>query len=124
MKNCFVYFCIIGTYILHYAFTPLAVGYFRWLTMLYGLMVIKLLLHLIVAHVTAQQFRSFRISILISCFLGLLSLIITRLIPIDESIILWPLILYNVVSKDSRIIFRLWALGGTCNHRDENYSWN
>ncbi len=69
------------------------------MVLMYTCMFCKLLLHLMVAHVTAQSFRPFRISAIGSCAVMLMYLLTPRNWGVSERLVFWPLFLFNIVGK-------------------------
>ncbi len=88
-----------ATFYLHLWSTSLSVWYVRILVLLYGVMTCKLLLHLMIAHVTAQKFRSMRVSILSTCAIVWTFFALPKTLRPDEATMVWALLFANLFGK-------------------------
>ncbi len=101
-KNCATYLLILGTYLLHMDRSSLSPSYAKVVVLLYGIMMCKLLLHLMLAHVTEQPFRSCRISSLIICGLMIFNMSLPRTLRLNEAAMLWGGLAFSVVGMYAR----------------------
>ena len=98
-KSCSIYLLILGSYLFHFGRSTLPPSYAKLIVVLYGIMISKLLLHLMLAHVTAQKFRSCRSSSLLLCGAMLLNMSLPASLRLNEAAMLWSGLLFSVVGK-------------------------
>ena len=99
LTNGSIYVVIIGTFLLHYANTTLSVWHIRLLYLIYGSMLWKSLIHMMLSHVTAQQFKPFRSTIMISCALVNIYLFVPFSWGVSEEILFWFLFFFNFIGN-------------------------
>ncbi len=102
LRNSSVHVLIMTTFVVHLMTTTLPCCHLRLLIYLYGLMDCKLLLHLMIAHVTGQRFEPFRLSILLSCALLLVNQLVPASVQLSEALLVWALLIVNLVGMVSK----------------------
>ncbi len=98
LQDSMTFFCLSATFQLHFWFTTLSARYVRVLVFIYGVMLCKLLLHVMIAHVSEQEFQSVRISILASCASVWFYFALPRSRRLDEDLFVWILLVFNTLS--------------------------
>ena len=100
LKNTSMYFLIYGTFLIHYTYTSLSSWYIRLIVAMSGLMTWKILLHIMLSHVTSQVFKPFNKSVIISCFIILIYFLTPIKTVIPENFLVWTFLSYNSLGKN------------------------
>jgi len=87
--NSSMYVIINATFYVHYRMNSLGEWYVRPLFITYGLMICKLLLHMMIAHMTKQKLQPFRVSILLNCASVFLWLLTPLRFVVPEKCLYW-----------------------------------
>lgn len=99
LKNSSIYVLIVGTFVLHFSHTSLSRWYIRPIAAVYGLMICKALLLLMLSHVTSQKFYPFRVSVILSCTIVIAYLFTPLNSVVSEEFAVWSLLCFNFLGN-------------------------
>jgi len=85
-----------GTMEFHYASTRLSDWYMRLLFIMYGSMQWKILIHMMLSHVSAQTFQPFRTTILLSCAMTFMYYLSPINWGVSEEMFFWIQFIFNI----------------------------
>ncbi len=96
VTNSAIFFLVMGTFTFHLTMTSLSNFYIRPMVLMYGCMSCKLLLHMMLAHISAQTFNPFRFPVLFVCFIFIGYFLAPGQYRLKEEYVFWPVFVYSM----------------------------
>ena len=94
---------VMGTFLLHFGNTTLSSNCLRPIQYLYGIVECELILHLGLAHFSAQNFSPYRTPIILICTTQIINMVVPVEMKASEGLLLWVsllAILIGTINKE------------------------